>query len=143
MGRFPLGRAPRPEDVKRRGLGRSGISVSEIGLGTMTFGSMVDEPTARKTLDKAFDAGVDFLDVAEIYPVPPEPKWAGVSEEICGRWLSGRSRDSVVVATKVAGPSGAPLARNARSSNCRGLTAKCPIGHSSPETTTRSRISPF
>jgi aryl-alcohol dehydrogenase-like predicted oxidoreductase len=72
----------------------------------MTFGSMVDEPTARKTLDKAFDAGVDFIDVAEIYPVPPEVKWAGVSEEICGRWMSGRPRDSVVVATKVAGPSG-------------------------------------
>jgi len=92
--------------MKRRALGRSGISVSEIGLGTMTFGSMLDEPEARKTLDKAFDAGVDFIDVAEIYPVPPEPKWAGVSEEICGRWLSGRPRDSVVVATKVAGPSG-------------------------------------
>jgi aryl-alcohol dehydrogenase-like predicted oxidoreductase len=92
--------------VKRRALGRSGISVSEIGLGTMTFGSMVDESTARKTLDKAFDAGVDFIDVAEIYPVPPEFKWAGVSEEVCGRWLSGRPRDSVVLATKVAGPSG-------------------------------------
>ncbi|MBW2716340.1 MAG: aldo/keto reductase, partial [Deltaproteobacteria bacterium] len=50
--------------MKRRGLGRSGISVSEIGLGTMTFGSTVDEPTTRKTLDKAFDAGVDFIDVA-------------------------------------------------------------------------------
>jgi len=92
--------------LKRRVLGRSGIAVSEIGLGTMTFGSTVDEPTARKTLDKAFDAGVDFVDVAEIYPVPPESRWAGVSEEICGRWLSGRPRDSVVVATKVAGPGG-------------------------------------
>ncbi|MBW2543668.1 MAG: aldo/keto reductase [Deltaproteobacteria bacterium] len=91
--------------MKRRALGRSGISVSEIGLGTMTFGSTLDEPAAQKTLDKAFDAGVDFIDVAEIYPVPPEPKWAGVSEEICGRWMSGRPRDSVVVATKVAGPS--------------------------------------
>ncbi len=59
--------------MKQRRLGRSGITVSEIGLGTMTFGSMVDEPTARKTLDKAFDAGVDFIDVAEIYPIPPEP----------------------------------------------------------------------
>ena len=92
--------------MKRRGLGRSGICVSEIGLGTMTFGSMADESTARKTLDKAFDAGVNFIDIAEIYPVPPEVKWAGVSEEICGRWMSGRPRDSVVVATKVAGPSG-------------------------------------
>jgi aryl-alcohol dehydrogenase-like predicted oxidoreductase len=68
--------------VKRRELGRSGILASEIGLGTMTFGSKVDEPSARKTLDKAFDAGVDFVDVAEIYPIPPEPKWAGRREKI-------------------------------------------------------------
>ncbi len=92
--------------MKQRRLGRTGISVSEIGLGTMTFGSMADEATARKALDKAFDRGVDFIDIAEMYPVPPDPKWAGLSEEICGRWLSGRSRDSVVVATKIAGPGG-------------------------------------
>jgi len=92
--------------VKRRALGRSGISVSEIGLGTMTFGSTVDESTSRKMFDKAFDAGVDFFDVAEIYPVPPEPKWAGLSEEIFGRWLYDRPRDSIVISTKVAGPSG-------------------------------------
>jgi aryl-alcohol dehydrogenase-like predicted oxidoreductase len=92
--------------VKSRHLGRSGISVSEICLGTMTFGSMADEAAALACLDKAFDAGVDFIDVAEIYPVPPHRKWAGASEEICGKWLAGRPRDAVVVATKVAGPTG-------------------------------------
>jgi len=92
--------------VKTRHLGRTGIAVSELCLGTMTFGSMADEATALACLDKAFDSGIDFIDVAEIYPVPPDRKWVGASEEICGKWLSGRPRDAVIVATKVAGPTG-------------------------------------
>ncbi len=75
-------------------------------MGTMTFGSMADEAASREILDKAAEAGVDFFDVAEIYPVPPNPKWAGRSEEIVGRWMAGRPRDSIFVATKIAGPSG-------------------------------------
>ncbi len=90
--------------MKYRRLGRSGLVVSEICLGTMTFGSMADEATSLAVLDKAFDAGIDFLDAAEVYPVPPDAKWAGRTEEICGKWLKGRSRDSVFVATKAAGP---------------------------------------
>jgi aryl-alcohol dehydrogenase-like predicted oxidoreductase len=92
--------------VKQRVLGRSGIGVSEICLGTMTFGSMADEAQSLRCLDQAFDAGVDFIDVAEVYPVPPDPSYAGASEQICGKWLADRPRDSVVVATKVAGPGG-------------------------------------
>jgi aryl-alcohol dehydrogenase-like predicted oxidoreductase len=92
--------------VKQRRLGRSGLVVSEIGLGTMTFGSMADEATSLACLDKAFDAGVNFIDAAEIYPVPPDPSHAGRTEEICGKWLAGRPRDSVIVASKVAGPGG-------------------------------------
>jgi aryl-alcohol dehydrogenase-like predicted oxidoreductase len=92
--------------MKQRQLGRSGLRVSEICLGTMTFGSMADEATSLRCLDKAFDAGVDFIDAAEVYPVPPDPSYAGRTEEICGKWLAGRSRDAVVVATKVAGPPG-------------------------------------
>jgi aryl-alcohol dehydrogenase-like predicted oxidoreductase len=92
--------------VKRRHLGRTGIAVSEICLGTMTFGSMADEATAVACLDKAFDSDVDFIDTSEVYPVPPDPKYAGVSEEICGKWLADRSRDAVIVATKLAGPGG-------------------------------------
>jgi aryl-alcohol dehydrogenase-like predicted oxidoreductase len=72
----------------------------------MTFGSMANETTGEACLDRAFEAGVDFIDVAEIYPVPPERKWVGASEEICGKWLANRPRDSVIVATKVAGPGG-------------------------------------
>ena len=92
--------------MKRRRLGRTGLVVSEIGLGTMTFGSMADEQQSRAILDRAFEAGVDFLDVAEIYPVPPDPKWAGASEEIVGKWMADRRRDELIVATKVAGPGG-------------------------------------
>jgi aryl-alcohol dehydrogenase-like predicted oxidoreductase len=92
--------------MKHRPLGRTGLSVSEICLGTMTFGSMAEEGTSLRALDLAFDRGVDFIDVAEVYPVPPDPRYAGRSEEICGKWLANRPRDAVVVATKVAGPGG-------------------------------------
>jgi aryl-alcohol dehydrogenase-like predicted oxidoreductase len=92
--------------MKRRRLGKTGLMVSEICLGTMTFGSSADETTSHAILNKAFERGVDFLDVAEVYPVPPQPEWAGRSEQIVGSWLKGRPRDSVVIATKVAGPGG-------------------------------------
>jgi len=87
-------------------LGRTGLFVSEIGMGTMTFGSMADEVTSLAILDRAYDAGVDFLDAAEIYPVPPERSTAGRSEEICGKWLAGKPRDALLIASKVAGPTG-------------------------------------
>jgi aryl-alcohol dehydrogenase-like predicted oxidoreductase len=92
--------------MRTRRLGRTGLSVPELCLGTMTFGSMADEATSLRCLDMAWDAGITFIDTAEVYPVPPDPKWAGRSEEICAKWLKGRSRDAVTVATKVAGPGG-------------------------------------
>ncbi len=92
--------------MRQNRLGRTGLVVSEIGMGTMTFGTMADEATGIRILDKAFDAGVNFLDTAEMYPVPPNKKYAGRTEEICGKWLKGRPRDSVILATKVAGPGG-------------------------------------
>lgn len=90
--------------MKRRRLGRTALTVSEICLGTMTFGNQADERTSFAILDRAFEAGVDFLDIAEIYPVPPDVKYAGVSEEIVGKWMADKSRDALVIATKVAGP---------------------------------------
>jgi aryl-alcohol dehydrogenase-like predicted oxidoreductase len=94
-------------DVKSRRLGRTGLVVSEICMGTMTFGSMADEKESHAILDRADAAGVDFFDVAEIYPVPPDPRWAGKSEEIVGRWIAKRGRrETVFIATKIAGPSG-------------------------------------
>ena len=92
--------------MKRRRLGKSGLTVSEIGLGTMTFGNMSDEKQSRAIMDKAFDAGVDFFDAAELYPVPPDPKTAGRTEQIVGAWLKDKPRDAIVIATKVAGPGG-------------------------------------
>lgn len=90
--------------MRQRRLGKSGLEVSEICLGTMTFGNQADEATSVRILDRAFDAGVDFLDIAEVYPVPPEFRYAGASEEIVGRWMADKPRDALYIATKVAGP---------------------------------------
>jgi len=102
--------------MKRRRLGRTGLVVSEICLGTMTFGNQADERASRAILDRACDAGVDCLDISEVYPVPPDVKYAGRSEEIVGKWMAGKRRDAIVIATKVAGPGGgwfvAPVREN-------------------------------
>jgi aryl-alcohol dehydrogenase-like predicted oxidoreductase len=86
-------------------LGKSAIVVSDICMGTMTFGSSADEATSFRILDRAFEAGINFYDTAENYPVPPDPKWAGRTEEIFGRWMKTKNRDALIVATKVSGPS--------------------------------------
>lgn len=90
--------------MKKNRLGKSGIVVSEICMGTMTFGSHADEQTAFEIMDRSFDAGIDFFDTAEIYPVPPTQNAAGFTEEIVGRWLKTKNRDAIILATKVAGP---------------------------------------
>ncbi len=86
-------------------LGRSAIVVSDICMGTMTFGASADEAMSHRILDMSFDAGINFFDAAENYPVPPKPEWAGRTEEIVGRWLKTKDRDAVILATKVCGPS--------------------------------------
>jgi len=90
--------------MEYRYIGRSGLRVSPICLGTMTFGTQTpDEKVAFEIMDKAYDAGVNFFDTAELYPVPPSGKLAGLTEEIVGRWLKTKQRESVIVASKVAG----------------------------------------
>ncbi len=89
--------------MQYRYIGKSGLRVSPICLGTMTFGSQCDEKNAFAIMDKAYDAGVNFFDTAELYPVPPEAKLAGLTEEMVGRWLKTKPRDSLILATKVAG----------------------------------------
>jgi len=91
-------------------LGRSGLSVSRAALGTMNFGYATDETTSFTILDAATDAGINFIDTADVYGGPQTPdmeKGFGTSEEIIGRWLkkSGR-RDDVVLATKAYQPMG-------------------------------------
>ncbi len=89
--------------MEYRYIGRSGLRVSPICLGTMTFGSQCDEKTAFSIMDKAYEAGVNFFDTAELYPVPPETRLAGITEEIVGRWLKTKPRESIILASKVAG----------------------------------------
>ncbi len=85
--------------MNTRRLGRTGLKVSEICLGTMTFGHQCDEETSFAIMNKAADRGVYFIDTADVYPVPPSPETAGRTEEIVGRWLKGQ-RDRYVLATK-------------------------------------------
>lgn len=84
-------------------LGRTGLRVSRLCLGTMTFGNQCDEPTSIAILDAAFAAGVTFIDTADVYPLGGSVETVGRTEEIVGRWLRGR-RHEVVLATKCFGP---------------------------------------
>ena len=86
-------------------LGRTGLRVSQLCLGTMTFGVQCDEAAARAILDRAAAAGITFLDTADVYPLGGTAGTVGRTEEILGRWLRGRRHD-VVVATKGFGATG-------------------------------------
>jgi aryl-alcohol dehydrogenase-like predicted oxidoreductase len=90
--------------MQQNRLGRSSIVVSDICMGTMTFGNQADEKTSFRIMDMAYDAGVDFYDTAEMYPVPPDASYVGDTEEIVGRWLKTKDRDAITLATKVVGP---------------------------------------
>ncbi|MBA3059273.1 MAG: aldo/keto reductase [Gammaproteobacteria bacterium] len=87
-------------------LGSSDLSVTPICLGTMTFGEQVDEATAFTILDRALERGVNFIDTAEMYAVPPRAATFNATEIILGNWLAQRpgARQRLVLATKVAGP---------------------------------------
>jgi 1-deoxyxylulose-5-phosphate synthase len=80
-------------------LGRSGLQVSRLCLGTMTFGLQSDEATATAIMDRAAEAGLDFLDTSDAYPLGGDLGSRGRTEEIIGRWLRGR-RDRFIIATK-------------------------------------------
>lgn len=90
--------------MQRRRLGQSGISVTDICMGTMTFGSQCDQSLSFKILDYALDQGIDFYDAAEMYPVPPKEETFGITEEIFGNWLKDKPREEIIVATKITGP---------------------------------------
>jgi aryl-alcohol dehydrogenase-like predicted oxidoreductase len=90
--------------MKKTQLGRTGIAVSELCLGTMTWGTQNTEAEAHAQLDLALDHGIDFIDTAEMYPVPPNANHVGGTEKIIGSWIekTGR-RDDYVIATKCSG----------------------------------------
>jgi len=91
--------------MEYRALGRTGIKVSAIGLGTMTFGEQNTEAEGHAQLDLAFEHGVNLIDTAEVYAVPPRAETYGSTERIIGSWLKRRgNRAQVLLATKVAGP---------------------------------------
>jgi aryl-alcohol dehydrogenase-like predicted oxidoreductase len=85
--------------MEYRYLGRTGMKVSELCLGTMSFGERTDEETAHQMLDRFVEAGGTFIDTADVYA-------AGASEEVIGRWLERQSRDNLVIATKAYGDMG-------------------------------------
>ncbi len=85
--------------------GRTGLQVSRLCLGTMTFGLQCDEVASFAILDAAAEAGITFLDTADVYPLGGTPETAGRTEEIVGKWLRGR-REQFIVATKCSGKMG-------------------------------------
>jgi aryl-alcohol dehydrogenase (NADP+) len=85
--------------------GRTGLKVSRLCLGTMTFGLQCDEPTSAAVLDRAAEGGITFLDTADVYPLGGTPETVGRTEEILGRWLAGK-RHQFIVATKCSGATG-------------------------------------
>ncbi|MDO5611619.1 MAG: aldo/keto reductase [Paracoccus sp. (in: a-proteobacteria)] len=93
--------------MKRVNLGGSDVGVSEICLGTMTFGNQTPPEDAFAQMDRAMDAGITFFDCAEMYPVNPvRPETVGRSEEIIGEWVAARRPgDRMQIATKISGPS--------------------------------------
>jgi aryl-alcohol dehydrogenase-like predicted oxidoreductase len=91
--------------VKFTKFGRTGLSVSRLCLGTATFGKQTDESASQQILDKAADAGINFIDTADAYPMGADLALVGRTEEITGRWLKGK-RAGFIVATKGGAPMG-------------------------------------
>lgn len=91
--------------MKMNPLGRTGIKVSEVCLGTMTFGQQNTEADGHAQMDYALDRGINFFDTAEMYSIPPSAETQGSTERIIGSWFEKRkNRDRVILATKIAGP---------------------------------------
>ncbi len=89
--------------MEYRYIGRTGLRVTPICMGTMSFGSWSDEKESFRIMDKALDRGINFFDTAELYPVPPKATYAGETENIIGKWLKGKKREDIIIASKVAG----------------------------------------
>lgn len=92
--------------MQYRTLGRTDLKVSAIGLGSMTWGQQNSEAEAHEQIDYALDQGVNFIDTAEMYPVPPKAETQGRTEQYLGSWLArSQRRDDIILASKVAGRS--------------------------------------
>ena len=99
--------------MKKNNLGKTEIMVSEICLGTMTWGQQNNEKEAHDQLSYASERGINFIDTAEMYAVPPKKETYGLTEKYIGTWLKNQDRSKIILATKIAGrtsnvPSGPP-----------------------------------
>ena len=110
--------------MKYRVLPGSNLNVSEVCLGTMTWGQQNSEADAHAQLDYAVEQGINFIDTAEMYPVPPNATTQGRTETILGRWLGRRGRDELVIASKVAGPGRREWIRGGRTDLTREVIAE-------------------
>lgn len=91
--------------MEYRKLGRTGINVSAIGLGTMTWGKQNNQAEGFEQMDYALERGINFFDTAEMYAIPPSAETYGTTETIIGNWFASRAnRDNVILATKITGP---------------------------------------
>ena len=87
--------------MQKRRLGRTDLHVSAICLGTMTWGEQNSEADGHAQMDLAFERGVNFMDTAELYPIPPKPETQGRTETYIGNWMKARgNRDKVIVASE-------------------------------------------
>src|SRR3954471_14166616 len=91
--------------MKQIRLGATGLKVSRMCMGTMTFGTQADEAASFAILDACADAGVNFIDTADVYPLGAGEPDKGITEQIVGRWLKGR-RENFILATKAGMPMG-------------------------------------
>jgi aryl-alcohol dehydrogenase-like predicted oxidoreductase len=100
--------------MKKRKLGASALEVSEICLGTMTWGEQNSESEGHAQIEWAIEHGINFIDTAEMYPIPPSQKTQGATEKILGSWLAKNKakRANLVVASKIAGPGRREWIRN-------------------------------
>ncbi len=110
--------------MRYRTLPGTGMRVSQVCLGTMTWGEQNTEAEAHAQLDHAIGQGINFIDTAEMYPVPPNGTTQGRTERYLGSWLARQRRDSVYVATKVAGPGRRDWIRNGRTDLTRDVIAE-------------------
>jgi aryl-alcohol dehydrogenase (NADP+) len=100
------------------------LNVSRVCLGTMTWGQQNSEAQAHEQLDYAIAQGINFIDTAEMYPVPPNAQTQGRTEKFLGTWLKNQSRDKLYVATKVAGPGRRDWIRGGRTDLTRDVIAE-------------------
>lgn len=100
------------------------LHVSEVCLGTMTWGGQNSEADAHAQLDRAIEAGVNFLDTAEMYPIPPSRETQGRTETYIGNWLARQRRERLIVASKVAGPGRRDWIRGGRTDLTRDVIAE-------------------